>query len=116
MANIPKGHRKPWDQPGGKHHHNDPDDDMAKPFASARRYDEHFYKTYAWTKLRNQYIQQNPYCELCAKRNITVEAKFVDHITARQDGGESLDWNNLQSLCRPCHQRKSNQEQARRKP
>lgn len=110
MAIIPKGKRFSWDQ--AKH---EPDDDMAKPFHKAERYDEQFYQRYSWRKLRNDYIEQHPYCELCAKRGYNVPAKYVDHIIARQDGGNELDWNNLQSLCRACHQRKSNQEQARRK-
>lgn len=39
----------------------------------------------------------------------------VDHITALHDGGEALDPDNLQTLCSPCHSRKTARDNANRR-
>ena len=41
-------------------------------------------------------------------------ATLVDHATPLQDGGSQYDMNNLQSLCRRCHQIKTNLETRQR--
>lgn len=35
------------------------------------------------------------------------KADLVDHIRERSDGGEDYDFDNLQSLCRSCHEKKT---------
>lgn len=69
-----------------------------------------FYVSVAWRKLRNAYIQEHPLCVLCEKEGLVRAAYYVDHITPIRQGGEALDESNLQSLCKPCHDKKSGQE------
>ena len=66
-----------------------------------------FYNSGFWRKLRNRKIQQDPLCEHCKARGLTILAHMVDHITERKDGGtDTMD--NLQSLCNACHEAKTN--------
>ena len=66
-----------------------------------------FYQSTAWRKLRNLKLEQCPFCEECQRRVITTLAQVVDHIIPINRGGAKLDMANLQSLCHPCHNRKS---------
>jgi 5-methylcytosine-specific restriction protein A len=63
--------------------------------------------TNQWYKLRQWYIQANPLCAHCLAQGITQPAQDVDHIVPISQGGDNLDPDNLQSLCRPCHNRKT---------
>ena len=54
-----------------------------------------------WNRLRKIKLYRNPYCEICGK-----VATEVDHIVPIRKGGlNELD--NLQSLCKSCHSRKT---------
>ena len=66
-----------------------------------------FYQSTAWRKLRNLKLEQCPFCEERHRRVITPLAPVVDHILPINRGGAKLDMANLQSLCHPCHNRKS---------
>lgn len=44
----------------------------------------------------------------------TEPAVIVDHVKEIADGGDPYDWDNLQSLCLPCHNRKTAAERRRR--
>lgn len=57
-----------------------------------------------WLKLKRAKLRESPVCEMCNHR-LAVE---VDHIVEIQDGGDPLDWYNLQSLCKRCHTDKTN--------
>jgi len=69
-----------------------------------------FYNTRAWHKTRYAYRKRHPMCKMCEDKGITKLAEMVDHITPIKDGGDPLDWNNLQSLCNKCHRRKTLRE------
>ena len=62
-----------------------------------------FYTSTQWKEVRNNYILKHPMCQGCGQH----KAKVVDHILEIKDGGERYDYNNLQSLCYPCHNRKT---------
>jgi len=47
----------------------------------------------------------NPLCVECQ-----YPAQVTDHINPINMGGAVWDWNNLQSLCKPCHDAKSGRE------
>ena len=47
---------------------------------------------------------------MCEEKGIIRGATIIDHITAIQDGGDPWNEENLQSLCVPCHNRKSGKE------
>lgn len=65
---------------------------------------------YAWQKLRKQVLQRDNYlCVTCKAKGRITEATDVDHIVAKAHGGTD-DWDNLQSLCSPCHREKTARE------
>lgn len=64
-----------------------------------------FYNSSDWKKIRLQVLSSNPFCVDCGK-----PADTVDHKKAIKDGGSKLDLNNLQSMCKSCHNIKENQE------
>ena len=60
---------------------------------------------YAWRKLRNAYIQEHPYCEICGYHSLQND---VHHIEPRHMAPERLlDKTNIMTLCRKykCHLR-----------
>lgn len=57
-----------------------------------------------WQKVRLRYLQSNPLCEQCLKRNITRPATLVHHIKPIKEGGDRLKVNNLMALCNACHE------------
>ena len=73
-----------------------------------------FYHSKEWRRLRAIFKAKNPLCVECAKKNRVVEMYAVDHIRSIKDGGAALDENNLQSLCKSCHARKTGRESRRR--
>ena len=68
------------------------------------------YGTARWQKARLAHLQAHPCCVACTAKARTTEATVVDHIKSVRLGGGMWDTDNYQSLCRPCHQRKSAQE------
>jgi 5-methylcytosine-specific restriction endonuclease McrA len=65
-----------------------------------------------WSQLRNAYAQQYPLCEHCLKRSVITPMHEVDHIVPFSGLADPLRlaWDNLQSLCRPCHATKTAQQ------
>lgn len=53
-------------------------------------------------------------CQICKRHGRNEEAKEVDHIIARADGGDVFDVNNCQAICLPCHYAKTAQERRAR--
>lgn len=64
-----------------------------------------FYHSVEWKKVRLIVLNNNPFCIDCGK-----PADTVDHIIAIKKGGSKLDVNNLQSMCKSCHNIKENLE------
>ncbi|MEW8052719.1 MAG: HNH endonuclease signature motif containing protein [Candidatus Thiodiazotropha sp.] len=69
-----------------------------------------FYDKPVWQKARSLQLHVQPLCEHCLKVGHTVPATEVDHIVRMSEGGAALDPDNLQSLCKPCHSRKTRHE------
>ena len=62
------------------------------------------YNTTRWQKLRRVVIAAHPVCQVCGKEVATV----VDHIKPHRGDPELFFTpENLQALCKPCHDRKS---------
>lgn len=62
----------------------------------------------AWEALRAAHLAKHPLCVHCLPLDLTVEATEVDHITPHGgDRRKLFDRKNLQSLCKPCHSRKT---------
>ncbi len=68
---------------------------------SKRGYDK------AWRKLREQVIKRyQGLCQSCLANNRTYPGNEMDHILSNAAGGQE-ELNNLQLLCKSCHQHKT---------
>jgi len=68
--------------------------------------------TYAWSKAREAYLQQHPYCAHCLQQDGRYEpATVVDHIIPHK-GDKTLFWDrdNWQALCARHHNMKTARE------
>ena len=75
-----------------------------------------FYRSRTWKRLRTRQLAIEPLCRGCKENGgAVVPATQVDHIIPWA-GNYNLatDMNNLQSLCRWCHDVKSSKEKAAR--
>lgn len=68
------------------------------------------YKTQRWRKLRQRYLIDNYECRECRRYGKYAPATVVDHIKPVSMGGEFWDEDNLQPLCKYCHNSKSARE------
>lgn len=74
-----------------------------------------FYDSTRWQRLRRAYLTANPLCEECLLKGITEIAEEVDHKIPIADGGSPTDWDNLQSLSKTCHSRKTRRDNTKKK-
>lgn len=96
MPKLPQSKRRPW---------------MPKKKVHTRQVDNSkFYNSKQWRATRNFYIQANPLCEQCERDGIITGGQCVDHIIPITKGGHQTDYSNLQTLCNPCHAKKSSRE------
>lgn len=66
-----------------------------RPSSTQRGYGSH------WRQTRGRYLKAYPFCVVCGGK-----ATDVDHKISRARGGSDA-WENLQSMCGPCHSRKT---------
>lgn len=74
----------------------------------AKEYAKKFYSSKAWRKCRNAYISTvHGLCEHCGKPGYIVD--HIIEITPENinDPSITLDHDNLQYLCTPCHNKKT---------
>jgi 5-methylcytosine-specific restriction enzyme A len=71
-----------------------------------------FYKTTVWRKTRTVFLAAFPFCAICERAGRLTVATEVDHVQAIRQGGDRLEWPNLQALCKPCHSAKTRKETA----
>lgn len=70
----------------------------------------------AWDRIRLQALKRdNCLCQPCLKAGRITEAREVDHIKPKAQGGTD-DLANLQSICSPCHSQKTAQDEGWRRP
>lgn len=64
----------------------------------------HLYDTKRWKALRLYHLGVEPLCRLCKQSEKIVTACIVDHVIPHK-GNLDLFWDdeNLQSLCKTCH-------------
>jgi len=79
---------------------------MRRTADSAKR--QAMYNTKSWRVVRKIHLNNNPLCVECEKLHRVVLATVVDHITPHR-GDQALfdDQTNYQSLCKPCHDKKT---------
>lgn len=65
---------------------------------------QHLYSSSRWKLLRQHQMAFEPLCRFCLEQQIVEAATVVDHIKPHK-GDETLFFaaDNLQSLCKPCH-------------
>lgn len=79
----------------------------------AKAYAKKFYNSKAWKKCRESYIAKvHGLCEHCLKEGKHVPGYIVDHIKEItpyniNDPNITLNHDNLQYLCLPCHNKKT---------
>lgn len=89
-----------------------------KQYDNQIRNQEHrsFYHSKEWKAVRLIALTRDNFiCVECKKNNKITKAEIVDHvIELRDDYSKRLELTNLQSLCRPCHNTKTEQERKKR--
>lgn len=74
------------------------------------------YNSARWRELRSIKLINNPLCERCEKKGLTVQADDIHHKDSftKYYGDQRLyvayDYNNLESLCKKCHQSEHNEK------
>lgn len=56
----------------------------------------------AWKRIRDSYVKQHPFCEICYEKGVLVETEEVHHKKPLSEGG-THDKENLIALCKSCH-------------
>lgn len=56
----------------------------------------------AWKRIRDSYVKEHPFCEICFEKGILVPVDEVHHKKPLSEGG-THDRSNLISLCKSCH-------------
>ncbi|MEJ7636478.1 MAG: HNH endonuclease [Singulisphaera sp.] len=63
-----------------------------------------FYRSAAWRGLRDAYLRLHPLCQDCDAAGRASLAVLVHHAKDRRTHPAlALDWDNLRSLCKACH-------------
>jgi 5-methylcytosine-specific restriction enzyme A len=76
-----------------------------------RQKHQKFYQSKEWQSLRLYKLSINPLCEICLKKGLTEPANEVDHIDSLRDNYSLRSLiDNLQSLCKSDHSKKTIQE------
>lgn len=57
----------------------------------------------------------NPLCAECDRQALVTPGEVVDHVKELKDGGDPWDVENLETLCRACHQKKTGEEVKKRR-
>ena len=70
-----------------------------------------FHSTANWQKIAKAQLAREPMCQGCE----SAPATAVDHVIPISHGGPMRERSNLQSLCRDCHQEKTNVEKQGRR-
>lgn len=66
------------------------------------------YKGAAWARMRQAQLSAHPLCQACASMGRVTQGAHVDHVFPwRAIGPQAFRVNVLQTLCGPCHSRKS---------
>jgi len=72
--------------------------------------DASFYHTTRWRNLRRVVLTREPMCRDCKSHGRQTPATVCDHIHPVTSGGDKWAEDNLQPLCRRCHNSKSSKE------
>lgn len=69
------------------------------------------YNNARWRNLRKQVIKRDHgMCQACLRKDLIRVGTDCDHIKPVSKGGDMWDINNIELLCRQCHQEKTGRE------
>ena len=68
------------------------------------------YNSRKWRKFSKDFKERNPVCVKCKEKGIVKASAVTDHIQRVNAGGDHYNEDNLQALCRSCHNSKSGKE------
>lgn len=68
------------------------------------------YNQRRWRNKRRTQLNKQPCCVVCDKKGIVTVATVADHIVRIEAGGDPWSDDNIQSLCKKCHDSKSGKE------
>lgn len=86
--------------------HSTPRDESQ--WASRRTEYRAWYQTPLWRKLASLIRREEPLCRECNKRGEMHRTQVIDHIVPFKGNWQLFaDRDNLQGLCKPCHDRKT---------
>ena len=71
---------------------------------------QRLYDTKRWKTIRIRQLAKEPWCAECLRANIYTPATDVDHIDPHRGDPILFFKGPFQSLCKPCHSRKTMQE------
>ena len=81
------------------------------PYPDAHiREHQKLYDTRRWKRIRARQLAKEPWCADCLKDSLYTPATIVDHIEPHRGDPVKFFAGPLQSLCKPCHDRKTNNE------
>lgn len=69
----------------------------------------------AWRRLRDQVLEEEPFCRRCTERGTVTHASrstICDHVKPLAEGGTD-ERSNIAGMCVPCHDEKTAEESAR---
>lgn len=80
----------------------------------------HFYMQVTWIDCARAYKRAHPLCERCLEMHRISPAEEVHHKIKLSPGNINkpdivLNWDNLEALCKKCHQEEHNRERADQK-
>lgn len=82
--------------------------------SNKRQERQEVYNTTRWRKLREAKLMEQPLCELCQAKGIITPAEDIHHIDSfmsyegMKRKEKAYNYNNLQSICKECHQKEHN--------
>jgi 5-methylcytosine-specific restriction protein A len=83
---------------------------QVKPQGARRALDDE-YRTALWRQIRTAQLTREPLCACCTYEGRLTAADVVDHVFPwKTYGPQAFAANLFQSLCAPCHSRKTNRE------
>ena len=74
------------------------------------------YNRKRWRRRRRRQLAQQPLCEFCLDKGLTIPADVVDHIEEHHGDHMKFWYGALRSLCRPCHERRHGRAPGGKRP
>lgn len=88
--------------------------ELSREYNKSNRPYQKFYNTTRWQRLRKRFLLEHPLCVECERLGRITPATVVDHIKPHEGNPEMFwDEDNVQSLCKPCHDSKTAREDGR---